>query len=68
MAPVAPAPDETLKPGDTVEIINHPYAGKTGVVVAVIDDDGLKLVTVKMQVGGLFKDISGFLPSQVHKI
>jgi hypothetical protein len=68
VAPIAPAPDETLKPGDTVEIVNHSYAGKIGVVVAVVDDDGLKLVTVKMQVGGLFKDISGFLPSQVQKI
>jgi hypothetical protein len=68
VAPVAPPPATTLKPGDTVEIVDHPYAGKTGVFVALVDDDGLKLVTVKMQVGGLFKEVSGFLPSQVRKI
>jgi hypothetical protein len=66
--PVAPAVDEKLKPGDTVEIVNHPYQGKTGVVVALIDDDGLELATVKMQVDGLFEDVSGFLLSQLHKI
>jgi hypothetical protein len=68
MPPAAPAVHETLKPGDTVEIVNHPYAGKTGVVVELVDDDGLTLVTVKLQVGGLFEDVSGFLPSQLRKI
>jgi hypothetical protein len=68
VAPAAPPAAKTLKPGDTVEIVDHPYAGKTGVFVALVDDDGLKLVTVKMQVAGLFKEVSGFLPSQVRKI
>jgi hypothetical protein len=68
LAPVARAPDETLKRGDTVEIVDHPFAGRTGVVADVVDDDGFELVTVRMQVAGLWKDISGFLPSQVRKI
>ena len=66
--PVANDAIAALQAGDTVEIVNHAFAGKTGVVVAFEDDDGLKLVTVRMQVAGLFKDVSGFLLSQVRKI
>ena len=66
--PVAKGATAALKAGDTVEIVNHAFAGKTGVVVALEDDDGLNLVTIRMQVAGLFKDVSGFLLSQVRKI
>jgi hypothetical protein len=66
--PVAKGATAPLKAGDTVEIVNHAFAGKTGVVVALEDDDGLNLVTIRMQVAGLFKDVSGFLLSQVRKI